>query len=816
MAEDRRFIIEIRSKGFQKAKRNLVQVKNDVNKLTSATKVAEGQTRSHVAAMNKNNTVMAAFRRESSALRNNILLYTFAVGGAVAAVSNLVKAFADAQDTTNRFRAVFKELTPEAEKFASAFGDRFGFARTEVMKMMETFQGLFVPLGFSREAAAGLSEAMVKLTMDVGSFQDVDPTQVAQMFTSALIGNHEAVRRLNIALTENSVKNAAVNNGFALSRNLVSDQAKVMGRMLEILRQSNDAIGDGARTYDDYNNRVRRLNQQVIELRQNLGESLLSWAELGVSLAEMTAKTEVLVPTLTVLISSFIAGKTAITAWVLATRGLAGALAIGIGPLGLFVTGITGLAFAASSLISKYKETEKSTSDLVTKKSELKSLIEKINDDLNVEAQTLKLVSVRNKELREATAKRNTSLALELALIGETSRMAQEMIKARLEENRALTETEIKLIAMIEQRKADAEAAKDQAQAIKDSEEALKTRLEDLQIEAATMDTNSVLIKAMVEARIRHNTVLSTSEIALLTYIDKLRLEKDAMDQANAAIQTRINNLQTLQQRVKAVRDENSAMATELITGDKKAAAERTTHLELLTNLTDVYATSTGQTAKRVQQFQDSISGLSFEDLTTFDFSILDQQAEGMGNIMQAFQENASLTAQLMDTQNTSMMSGAKSANIMASAIIGVAGAMKTMGDSSISEGQRMSTMLQTIGSIMMMIPGMQVPGAALTAGSMFIGHTGGLIKDNGIQRFAQGGMVRGQDNVPIMAQAGEFIMRRDAVQNIGVQNLAEMNQSGSSGGVTVNVQGNMIGNESFVRDILVPELSRAQRQNLA
>ena len=104
----------------------------------------------------------------------------------------------------------------------------------------------------------------------------------------------------------------------------------------------------------------------------------------------------------------------------------------------------------------------------------------------------------------------------------------------------------------------------------------------------------------------------------------------------------------------------------------------------------------------------------------------------------------------------------------------------------------------------------------ALNLASAFIGHTGGLIKNNGIQRFAQGGMVQGQDNVPILAQAGEFIMRREAVQNIGVGNLAQMNRSASGGGVTVNIQGNMVGNESFVRDTLIPEIARATNQNLA
>jgi len=124
--------------------------------------------------------------------------------------------------------------------------------------------------------------------------------------------------------------------------------------------------------------------------------------------------------------------------------------------------------------------------------------------------------------------------------------------------------------------------------------------------------------------------------------------------------------------------------------------------------------------------------------------------------------------------------------------------------------------MMQMIGSLMMLAPGGQIPGAIVQGLGMFVGHTGGLIKNDGIQRFATGGMVQGQDNVPIMAQAGEFIMQRSAVQNIGVENLADMNRSGQGGGVTVNIQGNMIGNDEFVRDTLIPQLSKASSQGLA
>ena len=74
--------------------------------------------------------------------------------------------------------------------------------------------------------------------------------------------------------------------------------------------------------------------------------------------------------------------------------------------------------------------------------------------------------------------------------------------------------------------------------------------------------------------------------------------------------------------------------------------------------------------------------------------------------------------------------------------------------------------------------------------------------------------MVQGQDNVPIMAQAGEFVMRREAVQNIGVQNLAQMNRSGESGGVTVNISAPLV--DETVIDHIIPAINKATNRNLA
>jgi len=97
----------------------------------------------------------------------------------------------------------------------------------------------------------------------------------------------------------------------------------------------------------------------------------------------------------------------------------------------------------------------------------------------------------------------------------------------------------------------------------------------------------------------------------------------------------------------------------------------------------------------------------------------------------------------------------------------------------------------------------------ALTGG---VAHKGGLIKDDGrVQRFATGGSVKGGDNVPILAQGGEYVMQRSAVQSIGIENLNRMNQSGG-GSVTVNVSGNVM-SQDYVEGELAGQIKEAVRR---
>ena len=141
------------------------------------------------------------------------------------------------------------------------------------------------------------------------------------------------------------------------------------------------------------------------------------------------------------------------------------------------------------------------------------------------------------------------------------------------------------------------------------------------------------------------------------------------------------------------------------------------------------------------------------------------------------------------------------------SAVIGLFAKMK-------SGKAGMGDFLAAFGSIISMVPGGGVAGAGMSifgqALNVATAHKGGLVTPNGIQRFAAGGSIRGGDNVPILAQGGEFVMNRGAVSNIGLDRLTDMNRMGSSGSnVTVNISGGVV-QDDYVRNELIPALNKA------
>jgi len=114
---------------------------------------------------------------------------------------------------------------------------------------------------------------------------------------------------------------------------------------------------------------------------------------------------------------------------------------------------------------------------------------------------------------------------------------------------------------------------------------------------------------------------------------------------------------------------------------------------------------------------------------------------------------------------------------------------------------------------------GIPVVGPALGAVAGALALAAGLANVRMIesQQFAKGGLVSGQggvDNVPAMLTEGEFVMTKQATSQIGIDNLQAMNQGASP--ITINIQGNVISDDDWIRDTLIPSIEHATTRNLA
>jgi hypothetical protein len=88
--------------------------------------------------------------------------------------------------------------------------------------------------------------------------------------------------------------------------------------------------------------------------------------------------------------------------------------------------------------------------------------------------------------------------------------------------------------------------------------------------------------------------------------------------------------------------------------------------------------------------------------------------------------------------------------------------------------------------------------------------------------KFHEGGIIGGSGDVPILGQAGEFVMQRSAVSGIGQGNLAQMNRTGTSSAqgntsnvynIDIKVDAKTAPDEKFIRGTLLPILKEELRR---
>lgn len=129
------------------------------------------------------------------------------VKDSLSAASNLNESF-------SKTNVVFGKSAKGVHDFAKTAAVGIGQSRQQAEEATNTFGNLLRGVGLTRKEAAKASISMVKLASDLGSFNNVDPSQVLQDLQSGLVGETEPLRKYGINLNEAALKQVALANGI--------------------------------------------------------------------------------------------------------------------------------------------------------------------------------------------------------------------------------------------------------------------------------------------------------------------------------------------------------------------------------------------------------------------------------------------------------------------------------------------------------------------------------------------------------------------------------------------------------------------------
>jgi hypothetical protein len=280
-----------------------------------------------------------------------------AFGAAVSGAFGLmVREASEAEETQSKFFAVFKEEADAATQFIDDFATATGRSRVDLMSWTASLQDTFVPLGFARKNAREMSQELVQLAVDLSSFNNVAETDVMADLQSAMVGNHETMRKYGVIITETTLSQELMNMGIEKGTKGATEQEKAIARMNIILKGTTDAQGDAIRTSEGFANQLRATTSGVRDLAVTVGNNLLpilssvlkviqkvvgglvEWAKAHPDLAKALTLVTAGVGALSVALGGFLLILPGLTAGLAALQVSLGPVAIAIGAVAAAVT----------------------------------------------------------------------------------------------------------------------------------------------------------------------------------------------------------------------------------------------------------------------------------------------------------------------------------------------------------------------------------------------------------------------------------------------------------------------------------------------
>lgn len=182
----------------------------------------------------------------------------------------------DLTEVQNVVDVTFGNMKKTMEDFAKVSLSQYGMSALTAKDIASRYQAMGVAMGFSQKKMSGMSIELTKLAADMASFYNVEQKDVAKSLEAVFTGQTMPLRKYGIDLTQATLKQWALNNGLNANIKSMSAAEKMWLRYQYVMANSQQVMGDFARTSDSWHNQLVLLSGAFQSLGSIVGGSLIN------------------------------------------------------------------------------------------------------------------------------------------------------------------------------------------------------------------------------------------------------------------------------------------------------------------------------------------------------------------------------------------------------------------------------------------------------------------------------------------------------------------------------------------------------------
>ncbi len=199
------------------------------------------------------------------------LAATASFGAIAGGFKDVTGAASDLNETVNKSKVIFGENYTAMDQWASGAAKSMGLSKQAALESASGFGNMFTQLGFTGDAAANMSQQVMQMATDMGSFNNLPTAQVADMISAAFRGEYDSLQRLVPTINAAAVEQEAMAMTGKKSAKQLTAQEKAAATMSLVTKGAAVAMGDFANTADGMANKSKINAARVEELKASFG-----------------------------------------------------------------------------------------------------------------------------------------------------------------------------------------------------------------------------------------------------------------------------------------------------------------------------------------------------------------------------------------------------------------------------------------------------------------------------------------------------------------------------------------------------------------